>query len=163
MARTYEPIASTTVSGTATTDVTFSSIPGTYTDLRLVVTGNTTTNTSGQVLLQLNSDTATNYSITSLLGDGSSATSSRGSNASSINTRFIDGGIGTLTVDVMSYANANVFKTALIQTASPGTRVARVVGLWRSTSAITTIKVYWSGAEAFSSGSIVSLFGIKAA
>jgi hypothetical protein len=36
MATTYEPIATTTL-GTAAAFITFSSIPATYTDLRLVV------------------------------------------------------------------------------------------------------------------------------
>jgi hypothetical protein len=41
VAATYEPIATSTVSGTVTLTVTFSSIPATYTDIVVVVAGNT--------------------------------------------------------------------------------------------------------------------------
>jgi len=68
---TYTLIASNTLgSGTAT--VTFSSIPGTYTDLILVcglpATG--TANNSDGLRFQLNSDTGSNYSATWLTNSG---------------------------------------------------------------------------------------------
>ena len=77
MTATYEKIATTTVSGTPS-DVTFSTITGSYTDLVLIcqVKGSTTSTP----YLQFNSDTATNYSWTNVAGDGSTASSARGSN-----------------------------------------------------------------------------------
>jgi uncharacterized membrane protein len=74
MAKTYEPIATTTL-GTSTATVTFGSISGAYTDLVLVM----------QVLvlilllllLILILTQVANYSRTVLDGDGSSATSDR--------------------------------------------------------------------------------------
>jgi hypothetical protein len=65
---TYEPIATTTL-GTATSSFTFSSIPATYTDLRLVIGWVSGTNPR----IRFNSDTATSYSQTAMYGDGTAA------------------------------------------------------------------------------------------
>jgi ethanolamine utilization microcompartment shell protein EutL len=77
MAKTYEPIATTTL-GSAAASYTFSSISGSYTDLILVVDA-TTTAGNRALQLVLNSDTGTNYSATYITGDGSSTASSRNS------------------------------------------------------------------------------------
>lgn len=161
MARTYEPIASTTL-GSAAADITFSSIPGTFTDLVLVLNGGFATNTS-DLYTQFNSDTGTNYSNTDLRGDGSAAASSRTSSVAYIrhNQNTVDAQ-STWIIHVMSYANANVNKTTLSSFASAGAGVERTVGLWRSTSAITAIKVYTSSGN-LSSGFTASLFGVRAA
>lgn len=161
MAKTYEPIASTTL-GSAAADITFSSIPSTYTDLVLVLSGGFATNTS-DLYTQFNSDTATNYSNTDLTGDGSAAASSRTSGVAYIrhNQNIVDTS-STWVIQVMSYANTNVYKTAISSFASAGGSVERSVGLWRSTSAITAVKMYTSSGN-LSSGFTASLYGIKAA
>ena len=161
MPATYEPIASTTL-GTAAADITFSSIPGTYTDLVLVLYGGFATTTS-DLYTQFNSDTGTNYSNTDLRGNGSAAASSGTSSVAYIrhNQNTVDSP-STWVIQVMSYANTNVFKTALSAFASAGNGVERSVGLWRSTNAITDIKVYTSSGN-LSSGFTASLYGIKAA
>ena len=75
MPATYEPIASTTL-GTAAADITFSSIPGTYTDLVLVLYGGFATAAS-DLYTQFNSDTGTNYSNSDLRGNGTAAAANR--------------------------------------------------------------------------------------
>ena len=72
---TYVAIAEQTL-GSAAASVTFSSISGAYTDLVLVSVAGTTTG-APNTFLQLNGDTSTNYSITAIIGDGTSATSGR--------------------------------------------------------------------------------------
>ncbi len=65
-------IATTTLSSAAST-ITFSTISGSYTDLRVVLTGKAV---SGGVIYpaaRFNSDTGTNYSNIFLVGIGSSA------------------------------------------------------------------------------------------
>jgi hypothetical protein len=74
MAPTYEPIATTTL-GTAAASITFSSIPATYTDLRLVVVAKAVSASTLDV--RFNNDSGTNYSKTEISGDGSSAVSFR--------------------------------------------------------------------------------------
>ena len=169
MAVTYEPIASTTLTTTAA-DITFSSIPGTYTDLVLILSGTASSATTGvrNLFMQMNGDTGSNYSVTLLYGDGSSAASVRTTSQTQMLwsdiPRASATGIkpGVSTAQIMSYANTNVFKTVLATTGAD-IYVERTVGLWRSTSAITSIKFYPGASDTFASGTMASLFGVKAA
>jgi hypothetical protein len=66
---------------------------------------------------------------------------------------------------IMSYSNTSVFKTTLTScasTASGNMWVGRMVGLWRSTSAINTVTALLSASN-YRSGTVFSLYGIKAA
>lgn len=169
MARTYEPIASQTLS-TSAASVTFSDISSLWTDLVIAVMAQSTgTATLSGGTLRFNGDTGTNYSHTILYGTGSVAGSVRGANFNRIRyagdiptTNFETGRI-----HIMSYANTNVFKTILsdCSSAQSGSTVNRVVGLWRSTSAITSVTLFSNddGADSFASGSTFSLYGIRAA
>jgi hypothetical protein len=166
MPATYEPIATTTL-GSAASDITFSSISSSYTDLRVVFTGIGDTN----VCLRYNSDTGTNYSNTRVGGDGSATESVRQTSTTSINTTASEGiPLSTppamVTVDIFSYGNSK-YKTCLIthsQDKNGSGWVARAVGLWRSTSAITTVAlVAIGGSGNFSSGTTATIYGIKAA
>ena len=71
-ATTYVPIATQTLSSTAST-ITFSSIPSTYADLRLTYVG--VTPSSSWIGLRLNGDTGTNYSGRWMFGSGSTTAS----------------------------------------------------------------------------------------
>ena len=156
---TYEPIATNTLSSSAAS-VTFSSIPGTYTDLVLIFNG--TGSTGGNFTFQFNGDTSTNYSATILYGDGSSAGSVRVSSQSSMNIGGVSTGFTTDIINIMNYSNATTYKTALGRYARPADEVGAKVGLWRSTSAITSIVVGVSGGN-FATGSTFTLYGIAAA
>lgn len=160
MAATYEPIASTTLASSASS-VTFSGIAADWTDLRLscLLTPSTS---NVNVFMRLNADTGTNYSRTFLLGNGSSASSNRNANVpNEVAVGFLasTSSLDTTTIDLMSYANTNVYKTVLAQTADATNLVNRIVALWRSTAAITSIRI---GAS-LAAGSTLSLYGIKAA
>jgi hypothetical protein len=162
MASTYEPIATTTL-GTAASTITFSSIPATYTDLRIVFIG--TSASFANPLLRFNSDTGSNYSQTSLYGNGSSAVSARTTSQTSI-TIPVYGMDPTnpnlYAIDVFSYAGSTN-KTCLISTSEDDNGAGRVgnqVGLWRNTSAINTILITGSGTN-FDIGTTATLYGIK--
>jgi hypothetical protein len=168
MPRTYEPIASQTL-GSNAASVTFSDIPGTYTDLRLVAFARSTRSaTNDFLLLRFNSDSGSNYSRTYLYGNGTSALSTRNSNLTlatvdSFPAANSSSGIFCATViDFMSYANTNVFKTVLSRN-SDNSLTGATVNLWRSTSAITSILLYPENGPNLASGSTFSLFGLKAA
>ena len=164
MAATYEPIATTTL-GSANSTITFSTIPATYTDLRLVLVF-TTSISGANVFFRFNGDTGSNYSYTSIAGSGSTATSSRNTGANRIQT---DTNSSTTiphfeTVDVFSYAGSTN-KTALMtaQEDDNGSGyVTSAVGLWRNTAAITSMTAFCNGAN-FSIGTTATLYGIKAA
>ena len=164
MAATYEPIATSTL-GTATPTVTFGSISGTYTDLVLVVNSATGSNDI-DMYIQVNSDTATNYSWTRLVGTGAVAVSSRAS-SSSLGFRVgnMSGsnvGQNNAIVYFQNYSNTTTYKTVLSRGNNPANLVEAFSGLWRSTAAITAIDIKTQSGN-FSVGSTFTLYGIKAA
>jgi len=163
---TYEPIATASINGVST--YTFSGISSSYTDLKLIT--NAIVGSSGDYLrIRFNGDTATNYSSTGLRGNGSAATSSRFTSQTGIYLGTAKGGSTTIpllaVVNVFSYGGSTN-KTCLIEYSNDQNgdgSVERHVGLWRSTSAITSLTVYSDGAINFASGSTATLYGIKAA
>ena len=165
MPATYEPIASTTL-GSAVSSVEFTSLPGTYTDL-VVVCRLGTTGGNGNIQVQVNSDTGSNYSYTFLAGDGSAAYSGRYSNQTNYitdNYAYANTGVESVYIyQVMAYANTSVFKTFLGSAATAGRAITKSVGLWRSTSAITSITLFPSASTTFKADCVFSLYGIKAA
>jgi len=167
MPATYEPIATTTL-GSAASTITFSSIAGTYTDLRVVLVSSTATAGNTVNYLRFNSDTGTNYSSTWLTGDGATAGSSRETSATFIrggeNANNTDAGLSFITYDVFSYAGST-YKTALVANSRDNNgsgSTYRIVGLWRSTSAITSITIAASAGN-YKAGTTATLYGIKAA
>ena len=165
MATTYEPIATTTL-GSAAATIDFTSISSAYTDLRLVIVGKYTS-AGGNTRIRFNSDTASNYSSTRIAGDGTSASSDRLTNQTFQRLNF-DGNSTTipdlLTVDIFSYAGST-FKTSLITSTEDKNgsgSVIRIVGLYRSITAISSITISLSSST-FASGTTATLYGIKAA
>jgi hypothetical protein len=164
MPKTYEPIATTTVTTTGNT-VTFSSIPSTYTDLILVSSARRGINGSGGdgLKCQFNGDSASNYSFSSGIGNGSAASAS----TSTGQTVFIAGSCGDNKYNasichILNYANTSTYKTVLTRANdTTDQNVSIGVSLWRSTSAINSI--YINAASAFWSGTTFTLYGIKAA
>ncbi len=157
MAITYEPIATTTLS-TSASDVTFSSIPGTYTDLVLVLNG-TSTAIAG-LGFEFNGDTGNNYSATLLYGTGSAAISSNNTNTYPGYSGRINTNQSVSISHIMNYSNTTTYKTAITRANSNGDIIMANVCLWRNTSAITSIK--YIGAT-FNAGCVFTLYGIKAA
>ena len=160
---TYTPIATTTL-GSAASSYTFSSIPSTYTDLVVMIQSIDSNNATPQ--MQFNNDTATNYSNTSLYGNGTSAASGRNSNTTSI---YLDDQLTASTtnpsiiiINVQNYANTTTYKTAILRDNRNGGIMANV-GLWRSTSAINRIDFTRGGGGTFNTGSTFTLYGIAAA
>lgn len=158
---TYTLIASETL-GSAAASVTFSSIPATYTDLMLVFNGTCTTGVVGLVL-RFNSDTSTNYSYTILSGDGSTASSLRSSNQTTMQVAGMTSSSPSMMVaSIQDYSNATTFKTVLSRQASATLETRAYVGLWRATpAAISTILVSTS-TSTFIAGSTFRLYGIEA-
>ena len=164
MPATYEPIATTTL-GSAATTITFDSIAGTYTDLRLVLV---TKFSSGGALptIRFNNNTGSNYSTTTIYGAGTSATSVRTTNYTYFELGGDNfGGSSTIdsfyTMDILSYAGSTnkTFLGTESNDLNGSGQVSRRVGLFRSTSAITRIDIIASSGN-FSSGATATLYGI---
>lgn len=164
---TYEPIATASPTGTAT--VTFNSIPGTYTDLRLTIfEAPIGSNMRPKVTIN-NTTTGTLYSQTNLFGTGAAATSSSATSANFWELNGSANATATIpdfyTVDLFSYAGSTN-KTALITGSidlNGSGRVYRIVGLFRSTSAITRIDIANEFGTNYVAGTTMTLYGIKAA
>lgn len=166
MARTYEPIATQTVTSAVGT-VTFSSIPQTYTDLVLVSSRQQAS--AARLYLRFNGNTSSLYSDVWISGEGASAFSGKDSGQSAISIGGIWNGSTTTTwatniTHIMNYTNTTTFKSTLTKDAndkgSSGT-IEAMIGMYRSTSAITAVNVV--GGSNFAVGSTFTLYGIKAA
>ena len=159
---TYALIQSQTL-GSATATVTFSSIPATYTDLILVgnIVGQSAT---GGLQARLNSDSTSNYSYTALNGDGSSATSTRGSNQTEASISFSNSTTvpSTFITQIIDYSNATTLKTLLSRSSSNGNTLA-YVNLWRKTpEVVNRIDIITSGGYTLNIGTTLRLYGIQA-
>ena len=160
MATTYEKIATTTLSSAGS--ISFTSIPSTYTDIRLVLVAFASSNLNFNITF--NNDTSALYSQTDLYGDGTTASSGRQSGNTGI-SMSVYANFGTTphltTLDLFSYAGSTN-KTCLITQSNDrnGTGiVSRTVSLYRSTSAINRLDVV-AGAPTFSAGTTATLYGI---
>ena len=162
MPSTYEPIATTTITS-ATQFINFSSIPATYTDLRIVILSQTG---GDQLVMRFNSDTGSNYSVTTMFGNGSSVNAERGTNltflrignpGSTATNRFL------FEVDIFNYAGSTLkteLTTASLNNAGSSGSVRKTVGLWRSTAAINYVSLF-NEALNFTIGDTATLYGIK--
>jgi len=157
---TYVAIATQTL-GSAAASVTFSSIPGTYTDLVLVC--NTIAAGAQNILLRFNSDTGTNYSYTRLIGDSAGATSARESSINQLNLYRASANLNnqrvTTILQIMNYSNTTTYKTMISRGAAGAEETNAQVSLYRSTSAITSL-VFDVFTTNFSAGSTFSLYGV---
>jgi len=161
----FYQIATTTL-GSAQSSIEFTGIPSTYTHLQIRgITYNSST--SRDVFMQFNTDTGSNYSRHYLYGDGSSASS--GANTSDVNisvgyTSLTSNIFGVSVIDILDYANTNKYKTTRSLAGYDANGSGLVVlysGNWRSTAAITSIKLY-PGNGNFNQYSSFQLYGIKA-
>jgi hypothetical protein len=171
MAQTYTPIAAQTLTSTSA-QISFSSIPSTYTDLVLVTASRSTkASTNDLYYCYVNNSSTTDYSWTRIIGDGTSVSSysATGYTAwvitysipaanSTANTYGLD------TMQFMNYANTTTKKSMLWRsgnlTGNPMS--ASLVGLRSNTAAIDRIDLV-VGSGSFAIGSTFTLYGIKAA
>ena len=157
MANAMVALANITL-GSSQATVTFSSIPGTYRDLYVVINGQTT-GALNNVQVQFNGDTAANYIAVRMLGDGTTA-----AYASSGTQSFVQwgdmGNIDTvITGSVMDYSATDKQKATLVRGNNAFGVASAYTGRWASTAAITSMK-FTAGAGSFNTGVVISLFGI---
>jgi len=171
VANSYESIATVTVGSGGAANVEFTSIPATYTHLqiRLIGRSDRAANLDG-LRLQANSDTASNYAEHGLYGDGSSAGAFAGTSQAYMQFYRIAGAnagantFGAIYIDILDYANTNKFKTARSIGGADNNGSGEIYltsGLWRSTSAITSLKLYPGVGTNFTQYTQIALYGIK--
>ena len=170
MANTYTLISSATVSGTSTTQVNITSIPNTYTDFVLKASVRTSiANTNSGLVYYFNNDTSALYSYTELMGSGSAASSYRNS-STGIDVRYADGNttaantFSSLEIYVPNYTSITSKPFSHFNAQENNTTAAYITttaGLYRNTSALSSIHINTGGAPYFIAGSSFYLYGIK--
>jgi hypothetical protein len=166
MATTCKLIAKN-VLGSNTATVTFSSIPGTYDDLYLVISSRNAS-TADYITLRFNGSTSS-YSSRRLVAEGASVTSATGS---SIFIWVPDSGVtsntfGSASVYIPNYSgstNKSVSVESVVENNSTTVNnITVLAGLWSNTAAITEINLIPDSSNDFLSGSSFYLYGIKKA
>jgi hypothetical protein len=170
-ATAYESIATVTVGSGGAANVEFTSIPATYTHLQIRLIGRSDRAANLDSLrLQANSDTASNYAEHGLYGDGASAGAFAGTSQTYMQFYRIAGAnaganiFGAIYIDILDYANTNKFKTARSIGGADNNGSGEIYlmsGLWRSTSAITSLKLLPGVGTNFTQYSQFALYGIK--
>jgi hypothetical protein len=162
----------TTVLGSDTASVTFSSIPTTdYKHLQLrAVMRSTRAAATDSLRMRLNGDSGTNYASHRLVGNGSTVTSaaSTGDNIWDIDAfpgnTDTTGSFGLFVMDITDAFDTNKYKTIRHYAAriGPANQLVRLTsGLWLSTSAITSISLDQNVGPNWLAGSRFSLYGVK--
>jgi hypothetical protein len=172
----FESIATTVVGAGGVADITFSSIPSTYTHLQIrCIARGTSGSVTDNWILQLNGDTAANYSQHFLYGNGASTSASGlGANVSAPNMGLLPSNsnlanaFSATVVDILDYKNTNKYKTLRSSSGYDGNGSDGYVFLfstnWRSNSAVTSIKVKPIASHGnFAQYSSFALYGIKGA
>lgn len=159
----YDSLWSTTLAASATS-LTISNIPAGYKHLQLrtFYVGTGTYN-----YMQINGDTAANYSFHQMWGDGSTVQAGAIANTtliflnnSSTNSSFPSVGI----MDLLDYSNTNKHKTVRSIAGydiNTGGELYYRSGSWRNTSAVTSLTITSSATNGFAQNSSFALYGIK--
>jgi hypothetical protein len=169
---TYETIATTSLTSSQS-QIVFSSIPATYTDLVIYLVPISDGN--NYIAVQFNSDTSSggsNYSRIAWSSNGSSVAADQRSNryAIEIDVNESLGTTGSNTtnqIHIFNYANTSTFKAIHAKNSGSerntgGWGVGHGSGTWRSTDAINSVRLSLNAGN-FTSGTRATLYGIKAA
>lgn len=167
---THNLIQTVTVGAGGAAAINFTSIPQTYTDLIVYLSGrydNAVSFNAGA--LRFNNDSGNNYSYRVLRGNGSAADSFSGT------TSYIEFGtnqgsgstanvFGSNSAYIPNYTGSTFKSVSMNQVAENNaieTRMHFTAGLWSSTSAITLITIFPGGGYNWVQHSSASLYGIS--
>ena len=177
----FESIATVTVGSGGASQIEFTSIPATYKHLQIrsIARADRAIYGADTMRLTVNADTGANYEFHNIRGDGSAG--GVGADVNQTYIRFLDsvgtnngpgaGNVGISICDVLDYANTNKYTTfRVLCGVDPNGTVAgfngvvgMTSGLWRNTSAITSIKLVVETGINFLQHSHFALYGIKGA
>jgi hypothetical protein len=166
MPNTYKKITSVVVGSGGSSAINFTSIPQTYTDLKIVVSCRTNrADVKDYIAVRPNGSTSNDSSRT-LSGDGTSASSDTESDVILVTTT---GGTATASVfgnaeiNIPNYTSANYKSISMDGVAENNATESRVqlsAGLWSDTAAITSITLVPFIGTLFSQYSTATLYGI---
>ena len=170
MANTFELISSTVVGAGGASTIDFTSIPSTYTDLVIKVSGRINVAAiDAHIALRFNNDSSGIYSMRLLRGNGAAASSYSESSATEIN---LYGSIDGNSTTSNTFSNTEIYIPNYAGSANKSISVDAVqennattawanffAGLWGSTSAINRVTL--TGSANFMQYSTAYLYGVK--
>lgn len=167
---TYQAIATTTVGAGGSANITFSSIPSTYTDLLIMFSGrsNYTATTHDYFFYRFNSDSGSNYTSRAFYGDGSSAASLTntytGNLAVATANTSTSNSFGNTCIYIPNYTGSTN-KSSSSDSVHETNATPAVSGLyanrWGNTAAITSVTIVPVGGTLWNQYSSATLYGIK--
>lgn len=167
MTATYDCIATVAVTS-ATLNVTFSSIPQTFTDLVAVINGGASAGTFAWINTGANISGSGLFSDTILYASTTAAVSQRRSGQDeSVYTppgeNEVDNSLNwNAVINFMNYSNTTTFKSIITRSGRAGSSTTIGALLRRDTSAINTIQFDLASTNTWNVGTTFSLYGIKA-
>jgi hypothetical protein len=165
MANTYTKIASVSVGVLGSATIDFTSIPATYTDLLVKISGREVTGIQLYFTMQING-VATNQATKELRGSGTAASSGTNTIATldqngSGTTASV---FGSADIYIPNYASTTTYKAISIDSVSENNAAAAYMrlsaGLWSSNSAINQLTFYASSGN-IAQYSTATLYGIS--
>lgn len=163
----FESIATANGTGSAT-NITFSSIPSTYTHLQIRLVGNNTGENYRQYYyMRFNSDADNNYSFQRLYATASTAISDYGTDTGYAvlgeQPGLFGGGVAGGIIDILDYTSTSKRKSFRnftgMATGSTNNNINHIVGMWNNTSAISSITLI--AGEPWNNTTKIALYGIK--
>ena len=171
----FESIQTVTV-GTATSTMTFTSIPATYTHLQIRgMLNGTASGTFGNARMGFNSNSGANYSSHNMYGYASAT----GAQSEVSGNRMYyqvytslastSSYVGVTVIDILDYANTNKYKTLRslggqdLNSSSPTGEIYFGSNLWLSTTAISSLVIVPRTGTNFVQYTQFALYGIKGA
>lgn len=148
--------------------ITFSSIPGTFTDLYVIINGQSSSGSQDDILVQINGDTGGDYNFTFMYATSAIAAST--SNAQDhilvgvINPSSDTNVSASCEIDFDNYSGSTFFKTVGFVSnyldSSGDQGILTGSGNWTATpAAITSIKLYLNSGGNFTTGTTATLYG----
>jgi len=172
VALTFVSIATVTVGSGGAANIEFTSIPGTYTDLYIVLS--TRTNRSNEVdafsLVVNNDTTAANYTMRNLFGVGSGTPSSNTFNTYNEEVAYTSGNnatastFGNASFYIPNYTVSQYKSVSVDSVGENNATLARMnisAYIWKSNSAITALKFIPITGTLLQQYSTATLYGIK--
>ena len=165
-------LAQVVTSGSQST-ITFSSISGAYSQLKIVLVGRDTGGASGNMRLQINGDSTSGNYTASAENQTTNAANAAGNIAATSNGGFIGvipgntgdaAAVGYIEVTLPAYSQTTFQKPVFAtycdkRSLTAGIESGYAGWVWKSTSAITSV-TFTAATTAFVDGSIATLYGI---
>jgi hypothetical protein len=170
MPNTFELIASSTVGSGGVADITFSSIPSTYTDLCLKLSIRSNRATVQDTFKITFNATASSYSFKRVYGEGAAAASDGSTGDTSLTAGYSVGNsatastFGNVEIYIPNYAgstNKSVSIDGVGENNATTAYAGLFAALWANTAAINSIKIEGGTSATLLQHSTAYLYGVK--